>query len=319
MRICSSLFPNCNIGWLQQSWQTHWHLLGVHEWMVLVHIGKSGGLSVRRVLEELRVNTAENTSHLGIYQFHVSRVRPLEALTTRKLLFLARDPVSRFISAFNYMHPRGGHREGQAFLRSITLRHMYACFDDVDEFAAAIRNTRNASSECVGLARFFLWRFNETGDEVQRPPGTLPPPKLDHISMNLAFYYGPFIHLLPSLQYALVEMETLAEDTYCVLARWFPESRPPHAMPSENTEYPRRQANFSTLEPQHRSDLREALSGEYAIRKQLRRHAPVCARREEEKWFWGRFALASTDGSIISGSCCAPLVCSAVAHAPPAD
>lgn len=279
--VCSTLkFPRCG------AWKTDQFvaLLGVQAWLVLIHVGKTGGMSLLNVLAHTPdIPPVGNGSglpmRLGVFEFHVMPVRPPDVLG-RRCVFMARDPVARFVSAFNYAHPNSSSELGRRDLKSVTMRTMYWCFEHVDDFAAALRNTRNRSSAfCASIATFFVWRFNLTGHSVLGPPNHLPLPRNDHLSMGLAFYYGAIISLLPSLQYALVETETLQHDTLCILATWFPYRRPLDAMPTANAQHSprRRSGNLTTLQPQHHADLRKALATEYAVLDQLRRHTSVCS------------------------------------------
>jgi hypothetical protein len=94
--------------------------------ITLVHVGKSGGLTMRRAtsltcrLSPKRLNTTQKMEsclqHFSIdksvlahdvkYYLHMYAYKPAEIHNSTSFLFLLRNPVDRVISSFRYSHPQ---------------------------------------------------------------------------------------------------------------------------------------------------------------------------------------------------------------------
>lgn len=191
---------------------------------------------------------------------------------TRPLFIVLRDPVSRAISAFNYLAPRGGffHYKGREKHTSMGWE-MYDCFDHIEELALALEGT----SRCSELAR-----------------GALHETWSSHLGMGLVYYLSG---VLPSLldqsverRFELVHTESLVEDTRSVRA-WAglpPPGGPfPHDEGGGTVDYPRAHGEWKVVSARARQLLREALAPEYAIMSQLQARVDGSPRRE---YPWGR-------------------------------
>jgi hypothetical protein len=79
----------------------------------LLHIGKTGGTAAKTVLKaakELRVGR-----RIGLYGHGVGLQDVVDLNMTRKLVFFIREPVSRYVSAFNSRLRRGFPRHGNTW------------------------------------------------------------------------------------------------------------------------------------------------------------------------------------------------------------
>src|SRR5689334_13541511 len=79
----------------------------------LLHIGKTGGTAAKTVLKaakELRVGR-----RIGLYGHQIGLQDVVDMDMTRKLVFFIREPVSRYVSAFNSRLRRGFPRHGNTW------------------------------------------------------------------------------------------------------------------------------------------------------------------------------------------------------------
>lgn len=141
----------------------------------LVHVGKCGGISV---VEELRGR--------GFRFEHVHMRRPV-AEPSRRYVVLVRDPVARFVSAFNWRrHLLGGDllaaardEDPLAKLRHRAEWEFLSRFEGAEDLAARLERTGNhevsaaaALMQLVGhVPQGFAWYLDELLDRIE--PGQL--------------------------------------------------------------------------------------------------------------------------------------------------
>lgn len=99
--------------------------------VLLIHVGKTGGTSV---------SWSMRANKIAITEIHVHPVLP-KMMQRHKYVFVTiRDPIERFISAFNFNHPLGTHPKNS---------DVYSCYSNVSAAAAAILDL----GECSRLMR----------------------------------------------------------------------------------------------------------------------------------------------------------------------
>lgn len=91
-----------------------------------LHIGKTGGESVRHVLKTMGV---------PFQQLHVFPAEPEMLLYFDRIIITIRDPVERYISAFNFQHPsvfkKRSHRTNMGNESLAAFGRFYDCFSNV--------------------------------------------------------------------------------------------------------------------------------------------------------------------------------------------
>ena len=152
--------------------------------VLLVHVGKTCGQSLAKTLEKLKIK---------YYQLHVY---PMDSIMLKQfdiILISIRDPVQRYISAFNFENPSNPHGWYHIAKRapSATVKSFFKCFDSVDTYALSLTN----DSDCGEIARGGL----------------------GHISMNTCSYLGGMRDELLAKKgkvdnVFLIEAETCADD-----------------------------------------------------------------------------------------------------------
>jgi len=79
----------------------------------LLHIGKTGGTAVNAVLRAAKARKI--VRRIGLYSHETGLQDIVDLDKTRKVIFFIREPVSRYISAFNSRLRRGYPRHGNAW------------------------------------------------------------------------------------------------------------------------------------------------------------------------------------------------------------
>jgi hypothetical protein len=193
----------------------------------LVHVGKCGGSSV---VEELRQR--------GFAFEHVHMRRPRLA-ADRRYVVLVRDPVARFVSAFNWRHhllagdllPAARTQDPIAQLRHRTEHEFLLHFDDVNAFAERLVHTGETEvSPLVALMQL-----------------------IGHVPQGFAWYLDELLGWIePSQLIGVIATERLADDFEGLFG-----FRP-------TAERNRLDASRATLlSPQGRANLAREFAGEY--------------------------------------------------------
>jgi hypothetical protein len=153
----------------------------------LIHVGKCGGISVRKAL------SSRDTLYCCVHA-----AKPDLANLSKRIIFMVRDPVERFVSAFNwryYLLSTGqrtaapGDRVSQLKLR-FELEFL-SCFADVNDFALQLSND--------------VWKGMY---ELQYLSGLI-----GHVNMGFDFYYSELLDNCSSFELAgVICTEHLASD-----------------------------------------------------------------------------------------------------------
>ena len=229
--------------------------------LVFVHVGKAGGGTVRA---ELIAGLRRNRGAARIIEVH-TEPPPVHLLEVGGI-FIAREPVDRVVSAFNWRLPKGGgrglHPQPDAAAKGVEER-LYRCFTHPEPFARAL---------VVGLSGSGSADSGSAGSSCERAAREAWSTHLNHVGTGLEFYYGALLAHLPQLRYVLLEAERLGEDLACLRHRLFPLPWP--EQPHVHEHYP---ARNQTLTSETRAALRSVLSREYEVLRMLRKHAqPAC-------------------------------------------
>ena len=75
--------------------------------VLLLHVGKCAGSTVRFVLQNLKKPSGE--SCLNVSEVHMRQ--PGRQTPWGKIVMTTRDPLDRIVSAFNYRHPTRGYKQ----------------------------------------------------------------------------------------------------------------------------------------------------------------------------------------------------------------
>ena len=112
-----------------------------------VHVGKTAGSTISSLLTNgchswsrkpcRQVLNESYISKLTTY-YHTPDYRKLNDRDYHFYVFTLRDPLSRFLSAFTYMHPANGKPKAGAPHYKRQLKFFYPCFPTVESFASAI-------------------------------------------------------------------------------------------------------------------------------------------------------------------------------------
>jgi len=145
---------------------------------VLIHIGKCGGNTIHRILKNLK------------YKIKKKNIQPVNFNPNRKYIILIRNPISRFISAFNW--------------------RMYNVCD-----------TKTQEHRFKGEANL-LKKFktvNTLAESLYESDGTLRINLLEkqfyihHIYEDINFYIGDFLNMCnPENIYGVILIETINKD-----------------------------------------------------------------------------------------------------------
>lgn len=200
---------------------------------LVVHIGKTCGSSLQSFLGNNRV------THSSI---HVHPV-PLEAVAKYdKIIIAVRDPMARFVSAFNFQYEAQPHG---------WYRPLYTCFKTANSFAIGV-DDRN---ECGQVARHIL---------------RMPPKQFaGHITSGLCYYLGGMIDILRDKQVFIVRTKYCERDAKSMMG-WlgYPVLSP--QMPKKQAEHTVKKFNASDTLKTHLSsegvdNLKRYLEDEYRL------------------------------------------------------
>ena len=256
--------------------------------VLMVHIGKTGGSTVAGLLRRTRILFDE---------IHLSRTPESLIMSHPKVIVPVRDPVARFISAWNYAKNGLSPTREREVMRGIQKWNMrgsnfsqdslgiptdlwgyevYGCFVDVRALADGLEQ----SDLCGRLARQLL---------VQPPPV-----HLNHLTMGFCYYLGGLIDLLAVHQAWVIRLEVMKADVLGMLTWLYGEraAGTPRLGGQGATELHNKVtlstlgslcyhcANASSKSPVNpplsvtgEARLREALQGEYNMVNQLIRLA----------------------------------------------
>ena len=197
---------------------------------IFVHVGKTCGSFVARALPSDAFD-----------RVHRVPVGPRERVRAVSV----RDPIERLNSAFHYRRAGYTHMPLQPAERSL-----FACFEDVDQLAAALDD----DTCCGWLARDAL----------------RPSDRMTHITENHAFYVGDWLRANPRASLAVIRAERCEDDVRALLAvdelpfRPRPVSALHGAMDSDrvNVEKP-------ALSQHARAKLLSRMRDEYAVYDEL--------------------------------------------------
>ena len=239
-----------------------------------VHVGKAAGTSVQGFLHDIGVTynteTERNCSEdKQVCQVHARPVTPADLAHDVPVFITMRDPISRSVSAFNWLNPRGG--ACAAFAETNCRRggkmssRLYECFEDIDSFARAL----DSETQCGDAARVSLHHG------------------ASHLSMGFAFYLANVVGSLTRerhagsrlvRRYELVHTDNLAEDMRRVAA-WAhlvtPETAASTPMRHRFGSYPGKNKTF--LSSRGRRLLRQYLESDYEIVHRLEAYAAIAA------------------------------------------
>ena len=242
----------------------HWRLSGLDGWhegelykfnrsVLFVHIGKAGGGTIESMLQQAH--------YVAFDQVHVHPV-PLLALRSHPhIVVVVRDPVARFISAYNW-----GITQRQAWAMRLS-----ACYD-VNQFAMAFAyhrinpSLRLARTPCETLSHEIDTWTSARGEDRESYWD------FGHIRMDGCFYMGGCIgdSALLSKRMFVVRTEMLSEDADAMLS-WLNASslgaRMPHGHDNSATT-----SNYSyttQLQPFAQHALEVALVDEYQIANRI--------------------------------------------------
>ena len=230
--------------------------------LVFVHVGKAAGGTVRA---ELIAGLRRNPGAARIMEVHMEPP-PVHLLEVGGI-FIARDPVDRVVSAFNWRLPKGGGRgldpQDEPAAKRVEER-LYRCFTHPEPFARAlVVGLSDASSADSGSQ-------SSPASSCERAAREAWTTHLKHVGQGLEYYYGALP--LPQLRYVLLEAERLGEDLACLRHRLLP--LPWREQPRVHDHYP---ARNQTITSETRAALRSVLSREYEVLHELRKHAqPAC-------------------------------------------
>lgn len=180
--------------------------------VLLIHTGKTGGSTLDGVLKRAR---------LPFDHVHVHPV-PHALVANHPLIVVSvRDPVSRFVSAWEFVRREAGTHVDAAIARFGTGRSslfpidVYACFSSVAAFADGL----DAPGTCGDLAR-----------SLTQP---LPPVgHLSHLTMGYCYHLGGVLDVLGSRRrrHWVVRQEALRVDALGML-KWLNQTNPHAAAP----------------------------------------------------------------------------------------
>mmetsp|Transcript_16124 Transcript_16124/g.54195 ORF Transcript_16124/g.54195 Transcript_16124/m.54195 type:complete len:275 (-) Transcript_16124:70-894(-) len=111
------------------------------ERVLLLHVGKAGGGTVRRFLSANRIRFKE---------IHLRQPRGDHIRAYNRILVTLRDPTERVISAYKWEHPDGPGRTPDF----PGLKRIYECFPNATSYAEAFLPSSSVSMDCAGVA----WR-----------------------------------------------------------------------------------------------------------------------------------------------------------------
>jgi len=153
----------------------------------LIHIGKCGGSTITRELRE---------ANFDFKHFHLQR--PV-AQPERCYVILARDPVARFVSAFNWrihLYRSGGLPPANAMDRLSQMRHRVE-----EDFLFSFENANALAEQLVSAGRF----------EVS--PAAVLMGLIGHVPQGFQWYLGELLDRIEPRQIAgVICTERLADD-----------------------------------------------------------------------------------------------------------
>jgi len=207
--------------------------------IAFVHIGKTGGETIKwrlrmvcdlrksqrkraRCLEQFETGQSELSKHVTAYM-HCNAMRPKLGIPNATAFMISvRDPISRIVSWFQYMHPRNclpdrpsaacnlkkkdsdGYQWGQDFFQT--------CFPTIDDVAQSLRISRvvprrqhdddkdvDVHVDCSALAR----------DAIQ---GSGPEGPSNHLFFNYKYYADRTMQPHPSTPIFVVRQEFIWAD-----------------------------------------------------------------------------------------------------------
>lgn len=245
---------------------------GLSQNVLLVRVPKTASGTVVAVLKQWRQYGLCNISSLVTIHSPESRfTRPTTAQLNAadKVIVTSRDPLNRFVSAFNWRHPRNGKMTHNTALSQHGYQfenRLYACFQHVGELADALVRSRHdmLNHINVSMCARVAWEAcsTEMGDDFSRGRDSM-------IHAGLSSYVnpaGPAAFLARPLRIILQEDMSASLDR---LYRWLEcdrlQERP--AIPSVHTMYPGK--NDTYLSPMGAQMLRFALGDDYAMHNSL--------------------------------------------------
>lgn len=249
---------------------------------VLVHVGKAGGSTIGQYLRSL---------HACYDEVHLQPLH-VETLTSyATVIFTARDPISRFLSAFHWDNPERTQTRDP-------MRSRLDCWPSVDDFAKSLDVESPASSRPNGcpLARQAL------GLLATPAPRSMQNDMLNHVYWNSCFYTGGSVtELCQHGGLFVTQAETMFEDLQQLIPFLFSNAA---AMPSQPAMGHARSSlghvrfNVSrSLSASSREALEIALQDEYRVLNILIRHSV------NKKTVWKQ-AQYCTDVAHLPGVCC---------------
>lgn len=239
--------------------------------VVLVHVGKTGGDSVKPLLH------ARCTRCELPWQVHLRRVTPADVAGANAVVVTLRDPVERAVSAFNWRHPRGGGLDSTHPFTSAhyspTEKLLYDCFETANEFANALWDR----SWCGVVARRAL---TDTGTSQDAPT---------HLSKGLYYHLEALLGDLAALPLFAVRTEHIRRDLNCLFdALGLDDDRDAGAgagggrldddalVPHKNADYARHGSADARLNATGRAKLTHALATEYWLAGRLSSELSRC-------------------------------------------
>ena len=129
--------------------------------MLLVHVGKTAGGSIRKELEASGAqwhSIRQGDEHFDrkFEEIHMRRVEPMFVHGSSNIVISVRNPVDRFVSAYNWRHPQNGCG-GPPYSCSKSAKydeeqHFYRCFPSLHN----VVNPWNVTFACMALWKRML-------------------------------------------------------------------------------------------------------------------------------------------------------------------
>ena len=182
-----------------------------HDHVILLHVGKTGGATVQQTFQPCLKST-----------IHYKTITEDDLRSGRRFIVTLRDPLDRFVSAYNWRHPDGGrgtHYQtkeerlkdecSQSCLEPKEAR-LYRCYSSINDLA----NGLLLNDSC---GNFLRESYPPIYDPPYRDAG------LSHMSLGLQFYFGPGTYFLDeflnTINYTIINNESFNEDVQCA-AEW---------------------------------------------------------------------------------------------------
>lgn len=222
--------------------------------VLLIHIAKAGGSTVNRILRSVHAQDSRLGSRRVLYdRVHMHPVPHIAIASHARIVVCVRDPVDRFISAYNW-----GFRQDQPW-----AKRLHSCWD-VNEFVVEFAYRR--INPLLQRGRLRCATLQPIIDAWTRQSG---PNYTDygHIRMDGCFYLGGCIDYMTALskEMFVVRTEMMTADSHSLL-KWLDVTSVPHISHINDNSA----ANHTRqLQPFAQEALEVALKDEYQLANRL--------------------------------------------------